>query len=593
MADRRPEILAPGGSLEAIEVAVARGADAIYAGVGSLNARVRARNLSPEVLPAVVRYCHEAGTRLYVTLNVPLREEALGEACRVLAACHLAGVDGVILRDFDLMRLCREEFPDLQVHASTQAGVRSVETARRAAEAGCSRVILARECSREDIRRIRQALPELEVEVFVFGAMCFGVSGQCLLGEATSGRSGNYGACSQACRLPYRDASGREAGHPFSMKDLDLLDHLGDLADLGVAAWKIEGRLKSPAWVGCVVTALRRAADRPRPGLTPAELQEFRREVSVLYARPRTDAWYRGDRRWEELVSPEAPGHRGCDVGEFRVRRTPEGPVVRFRTPVDLNLRDGLLLTVEDPEDPSGRDFVPVAVTALADGDRRPCGRVSAGRFVEVPVTERRHLLAVAVHSSDGVRVRWSRVDRPLPASVRQGVPDPPRFEEVEVTPASLRAVLCRGRLRREFTEELRTEPARGESLSEVHLGRLFGEARYRVAPGLYGNPSHLKEVRRRLWARFQEEAEREASRLAERALARFRPRWRPPEEDGELLRRGPAAISRVIAMPPGFYRSPGGTRFQVEERGGNTVVRLVRRGETPEMPVEKDASPG
>lgn len=593
MGGPRPEVLAPGGSLEAIEVALTQGADAIYAGVGSLNARVRARNLAPEVLPAVARTCHEAGARLYVTLNVPLRQEALGEACRVLAACHLAGVDGVILRDVALMRLCREAFPDLAVHASTQAGVRSVETARRAREAGCSRVILARECSREDIQRIRQALPDLELEVFVFGAMCFGVSGQCLLGEATSGRSGNYGACSQACRLPYRDARGQGVGHPFSMKDLDLLDHLEDLVHLGVAALKVEGRLKSPAWVGCVVAALRRALDRPRPGLTPGELVEFRREVSVLYARPRTDAWYRGDRRWGELVDPEAPGHRGCDVGEFRVRRTPDGPVVRFRTPVDLNLRDGLLLTVEDPERPSGRDFVPVAVTALADGDRRPCGRVAAGRFVEVPVAERRHLLAVAVHSSDGVRVRWSRVGRPLPATVRQGIPEPPCFEEVEVTSRQVRAVLVQGRLEREFTEALETEPARGESLSEVHLGRLFGKARYRVAPGLYGNPSHLKEVRRRLWARFREEADREVTRLASEAEARLRREWRPPVEDGDLLRRGPAAISRVTGMPPGVYRSPGGTRFQVQEQGATTVVRLVERGETLEIPIENDPTSG
>ena len=290
----RPEVLAPGGGLEAIEVAVAHGADAVYAGVGTLNARVRAANLSEAQLPGVARFVHEVGARLYVPLNVPLRPEDRDETARILALCDAAGVDAVILRDPILMRLCRDRFPSLAVHASTQAGVHSVETARRAAELGCRRVILARECSRDTIARIREALPDLELEVFVFGAQCFGVSGLCLMGEATTGRSGNYGACSQACRLPYFDPSGNPVGHPFSMKDLDLLPDVPDLVAMGVSALKVEGRLKSPSWVGCVVEWLRRALDRPRPGLSPEELEAFHRDVSVLYSRPRTDGFFHG-----------------------------------------------------------------------------------------------------------------------------------------------------------------------------------------------------------------------------------------------------------------------------------------------------------
>ena len=133
----RPEVLAPGGSLEAIEVAVSHGADAVYAGVGSLNARVRAANLTIEQLPGVADFCHQGGARLYVTLNVPLRSEDHPEVARVLAACEAGGVDAVIVRDVALMRVCRQLFPGLAVHASTQAGVHSVETARRVAEAGC------------------------------------------------------------------------------------------------------------------------------------------------------------------------------------------------------------------------------------------------------------------------------------------------------------------------------------------------------------------------------------------------------------------------------------------------------------------------
>ena len=619
----RPEILAPGGSLEAIEVAAGHGADAVYAGIGTLNTRARSANLTEAQLPGVIDFLHGSGTRLYVPINVPLRPEDREETARVLALCEAGGVDAVILRDPALMRLCRDRFPALAIHASTQAGVHSVETARRAAELGCRRVILARECSRDDIARIRDALPDLEVEVFVFGAQCFAVSGLCLLGEATTGRSGNYGACSQACRLPYTDESGRNVGHPFSMKDLDLVGDVQALVDLGVAALKIEGRMKSPAWVGCVVSWLRKAVDRPIPGLSSEELDAFHRDVSVLFSRPRTGGFFHGRTDAADQIDVDAPGHRGCDVGDVRTRSTPEGQILCFRTPVDLNIRDGLLLELSPerggrgdgfaketlagggaasgasrthaPEAPGGIEFVPLGIRELFDEQRRPAMRLPAGRNVEIPVDVRRPVARVAIHSSDGVRVRYDRVDRRVPGTVVEGHPPTPRFEAVEIRADRIRATLSRGRVRRVLELPVASQPARGEGLSCSRLQKHFGDAAYDLDPGLFVNPSDLKQVRRAMEASFEAEVAASVAAKAREAIeALVADPQPPPRTDAELLAKGPAAISRVTGMGGRIIVAPNGTRFELVPTATGTTVRLASAGfRKPDAPPDgPDADP-
>jgi collagenase-like PrtC family protease len=574
---KRPEILAPGGSLEAIETAAGHGADAVYAGVGSLNARVRAANLTEAQLPGVVEFLHDTGTRLYVPLNVPLAPEDRDQAARILAICDATGVDAVILRDPALMRLCRDRFPSLAVHASTQAGIHSVETARRAQDLGCRRVILARECSRNDIAAIRDALPQLELEVFVFGAQCFAVSGLCLMGAATTGRSGNHGACSQACRLPATDEAGRPVGYPFSMKDLDLFADLAELAALGVAAFKIEGRLKSPAWVGCVVDWMRMALDRSQPGLSESELEAFHRDVSVLFSRPRTSGFFHGMTDAADQIDIQAPGHRGCDAGEFGTRKTPEGQMLCFRTPVDLNIRDGLLLEVDAPDLPGGIEFVPISIRELFDEMRRPAMRLPAGRNVEVAVEVRRKIIHVAIHSSDGVRVRYGRVERRIPGPVVAGEIPAPRFDTVEIRPDKVRATMIRGPLRFDGEASIQSQPARGDGLSPAMLSKHFGEATYDLTPGLYVNPSDLKRVRRELISAF--EAARIASEVArtQDAVAFLTEDPGPPSRtDADLLAHGPVAISRVTGMKAGVLVVQNGTRFLVEPTASGTIIRVV-----------------
>ncbi len=575
---RRPEILAPGGSIEAIEVAMTRGADAVYLGVGSLNARARARNLTEAELPWVVAYVHSFGARVYAALNVPLQPENLEGTARTLAACHDAGVDALIVRDPVLMQVARDRYPDLPLHASTQFGVSDPTSARRARDLGCRRVVLAREVSRDDVARIRREVPDIEVETFVFGAQCFAVSGRCLLGQAVASRSGNYGSCSQPCRLPYFDEAGREIGHVFSMRDIDLVSHVPELVRLGVAAFKIEGRLKSPAWVGCVVSWLRRALDKPGGlGLDPGELRAFDREVSVLYSRPRTAAFFEGRTDAAALTTPEFPGHRGLDVGTFDVVPGDPEPIVRFRTPVDLSIRDGLLLTVADPAAERGFSYVPLGIRELQDETRRPCPRVSADRIVSVPIREHRQVVAVAIHSCDPIRARYLQVDRRMPGGVAQGVPPTPEFAQVAIRADAIEVHVQRGRRIVQAAHPITSQLARNSGLDDSRAAKVFGAARFDIVGGLFINPTLLKEARRAFIAAFEQTRETviaEDTRQISDALAARADAFLAT--DAELLAQGPAAISRVTGLPQIVVQTSGGNRFRIEGRPHATVIHAI-----------------
>ncbi len=574
----RPELLAPGGSIEAIEAAVQHGADAVYLGVGSLNARVRARNLTAAQLPGVVGFCHAAGVRVHVALNVPLQPATVSDAASTLAEAWAAGADAVIVRDAALMRAARELCPGLAIHASTQAGVQTPASARRARENGCDRVILARESSLADVQRIRGAVPEVEVETFVYGALCFAVSGQCLLGEAVGGRSGNYGACSQPCRLPYFDATGKPLGYVFSMRDLDLTARIPELVEAGVASLKIEGRLKSPAWVGCVVRWLRRALDRDPPGLTADEARQFEAEASVLFRRPPTSAWLDGNRGYTDLVAPDASGHRGLNVPEFSVVSIRGGHALRFRTPVELSLHDGLLVGVSDPKAHDGVDSRPMPVERLLDERGRDTFRIPAGAVAQVPIRERGRVVAVAIHSSDAVRLSYERADRRMPQDVLRGEPARPRFVSIDLAAGHLGGLLRHGRLEHAFDLPLRTEPARNGGLPRDLASRLFGDAEVHAEPGLFANPSALKRARREALAAFETTAGAETADLTARVEARLRETAVFPKSDAELLAIGPAAFSRVEGFPHREVFTSAGHKFEIEPARHGTRVQYRGR---------------
>ncbi len=260
---RKPEILAPAGAPESIPAAVRAGADAVYLGVRRFSARAGAGNFDAGDLAAAVRYCHARGVRVYLALNTLLTDSELPDALRVAQAACALPVDAVLVQDMGLARLLRSRAPRLRLHASTQTGVHTAAGAKALCRAGFRRVVLARELSLPEVAAIHRACP-IELEVFVHGAQCMSVSGQCYFSAVLGSRSGNRGQCAQPCRLPFSAPGG--TGHDLSLKDLSLISRAEELARAGAVSLKIEGRLKRPEYVAAAARACRLSVDgRPVP----------------------------------------------------------------------------------------------------------------------------------------------------------------------------------------------------------------------------------------------------------------------------------------------------------------------------------------
>ncbi len=260
----RPELLLPAGEMASVIAAVQNGADAVYLGGVRFSARQNAKNFDEAALEEAVSYCHARGVKVYQTLNtlifdgqMPLVRESIRLACRL-------GIDALIVQDWGVLALARETAPELLLHASTQMTVHTPAGAQMLKEMGASRVVLARELSEQEIREIVQQV-EIETEVFVHGALCMSVSGQCYLSGMIGGRSGNRGNCAGTCRLPF-SADGKP-GHALSLKDLCLAGQVERLAEIGVTSLKVEGRMKRPEYVAAAAAAYSNAAEGEAPDL--------------------------------------------------------------------------------------------------------------------------------------------------------------------------------------------------------------------------------------------------------------------------------------------------------------------------------------
>src|SRR5580692_4826312 len=277
----RPELLAPAGDRAAMEAAVRGGADAVYFGLPGFNARARATNFEPAELRDTLSYLHAHGVKGYVALNTLVFDDELARLETAVRACADAAVDAVIVQDLGVAALVHAVAPSLPMHASTQMTCTDAASAELARSMGASRVILARELSLDDIAAIRAAT-DVELEVFVHGALCISYSGQCLTSEAIGGRSANRGACAQACRLPYElviDGVVRDLGdsrYLLSPEDLDAAALVPRLVEIGVHSLKIEGRMKGPEYVAATVRLYRHAIDAA-VGIAPGDATESHR----------------------------------------------------------------------------------------------------------------------------------------------------------------------------------------------------------------------------------------------------------------------------------------------------------------------------
>ncbi len=263
-----PELLAPAGSYQAVLAAVLGGADAVYLGGSAFNARAFAENLTDDFMKRAIDYCHAHNVRVYVTLNTLLYDKELPAFLDYARLVDTLGADAVIVADVGAISLLHRELPNLNIHASTQASVHSADGVRALAASGAVRVVLARELSRDNLAALL-AETDVQTEVFVHGALCVSFSGQCLFSSLVGGRSGNRGQCAQPCRLPYNGEN-----YPLSLQDLSLAAHIPTLIDMGVSSLKIEGRMKSPAYVYHVCRIFRRLLDERR-GATDGELAEL------------------------------------------------------------------------------------------------------------------------------------------------------------------------------------------------------------------------------------------------------------------------------------------------------------------------------
>lgn len=309
--EKTPELLAPAGNRERLDVALRYGADAVYCGGRKLGLRAFAENFDMEELAAAAVHCHGHGKKLYFTLNAYLRESDLPGLAAYVKDAAAAGVDAFIVSDPGALVVLKETLPQAELHISTQANALNAAAARFWQAAGASRVILARECTLTDIRSIKDAVGEgLELEAFVHGAMCVSYSGRCLLSSILDGRDGNQGACSQPCRrnfhLTERNGDGEyypiveeENGtYILNSKDMNMIRHLAALRDAGVDSFKIEGRMKTVFYVATVVNAYRMALD----GLARGEgfREEWAEEVEKIRHRPYGTGFYFADIHPEE-----------------------------------------------------------------------------------------------------------------------------------------------------------------------------------------------------------------------------------------------------------------------------------------------------
>jgi putative protease len=339
------ELLAPAGTSEALDAAVAEGADAVYLGLKNFNARLRSQNFTRKEAENATRQLHRRGKKIYITVNTLCEERELDELYNFLLYLDGIGPDGIIVQDFGVIKMAQDFFPRLKLHASTQMNTACARAVNTLGKAGVKRVVLARETTLDEIRSIKTKTGA-EIEVFVHGALCVSESGLCLFSSYLGGKSANRGMCTQACRRLYtvedEESRGR-TGYFFSPNDLELIDKIPELVAAGVDAFKIEGRMKSAEYVGAVTAAYRYMLDNAIEGASggnPADakgaLAAAKRILAGDFGRAKTRFWYgfacdAGNAAntaavAEETLNPDQAGGTGIYLGKIAKTKRPGMP---------------------------------------------------------------------------------------------------------------------------------------------------------------------------------------------------------------------------------------------------------------------------
>ena len=427
MKNNSIEILAPCGSPDALTAAVRRGADAVYLGLDRFSARAYAGNFSDDELKYAVRYCRLHGVKVHTAVNTLVTDDELPGALEAAVGAYLAGVDAFIVQDLGLAALIKKACPDAELHASTQLTVHTPFGAKFLYSKGFDRVVLAREMSRGEIAEVVKSCP-VQTEVFVHGALCMCVSGQCYLSAMLGGRSGNRGRCAQPCRLPFSVEGG--TGHDLSLKDNCIIASLPELQRLGVTSAKIEGRMKRPEYVAAAVAACRSAADSGK-----ADEDQLAALRSVFSRSGFTDGYYTarrgramfGTRRKEDVTSASS-----ALLSELRASYKDE---VRSRTvSFTFTLREGEPAKLEAKSGESsvrvlGKEPERALKVALSEENARARLMKTGGTAFSAG--------EIAVSVGEGLTLPASELNamrREALEALTQALSEPPKRERTDVT---------------------------------------------------------------------------------------------------------------------------------------------------------------
>ena len=401
-----PELLSPAGDLEKLKAAVRYGADAVYLAGRAFGMRAAAANFSCEEMCEAIAYAHAHGRRVYVTVNTAPRTDEYGALAEYLAFLGKAAPDALIVGDLGVLSLCKRILPDMPIHISTQANVVSAEAACAYAALGAERIVLSRELSLDEIKRIRKSLPaHVELETFVHGAMCVSYSGRCLLSNYLIGRDAGHGACTQPCRWHYRAERitadiveekrpdepipvYEEGGETFFMssRDLCMIEHVPELCEAGIASFKIEGRIKSAYYTAVVTNAYRMAIDAFLRGDTAYDPAWGREVMSVSHREYDTGFYFDSPHTHPKITEKDGYLREKAYIGRV-LSYDPESKLALFAQRNKVSVGDPVELLL--PGKP-GLSFV---VEALYGEDGTPIESAPHPQMlfrmpVPVPVTE-------------------------------------------------------------------------------------------------------------------------------------------------------------------------------------------------------------
>ena len=338
---KKPELLAPAGNMESLHAAVVAGCDAVYLGGYTFGARSYAGNFSDEEIVEAVKYCHLRNVKVYVTVNTLIHEDKFDMCISYIDFLHHNSVDAIIVQDLGLMDYVRKVYPNLEVHASTQMHIHNLEGVLFAESLGIKRAVVARETCIEAIEEMKKR-SSIELEVFVHGALCVSYSGQCLMSSMIGGRSGNLGNCSQCCRMKYDFISDGKVmnkdKYPLSTKDLNTIENIGKLIDIGVDSLKIEGRMKRPEYVYMVTKLYRKAIDNYVMYHDTKITEQDIDDLLLLFNRRFTKGFLFGESN-NNFTHSYRPNHMGVVLGKVVSRQKNSVSISLTR---DISLGDGI-----------------------------------------------------------------------------------------------------------------------------------------------------------------------------------------------------------------------------------------------------------